>query len=96
MMCICYLLLGRHGIGPSAFPAILLLEVLRSTRHGSNRDGLHLPRVQDRGGATKTPRRPQRLQPHQADPSPKVSHQPQMSFLIRTQFINLFINQFCR
>lgn len=90
------IVLGRYGIRSGAVPTFFLLEVLCSSWHGSNRDGLHLPRVQNRGSPATTKRRVERFQPHQADPSLKVSNTPQIQFLISTQFINLFINQFCR
>lgn len=48
-------LAGRHGIGTSAFPAILLLQVLRPPWYGGDRDGLHLPGVEDWGSAEAAP-----------------------------------------
>lgn len=92
----CYHVLGRYGIRTSAFPALLLFQIIRSSRLRGHRHGLHLLSIKDRRSSTTTQRRPQRLQSHQTDARSKVSRPTPISFLIVIQFINLFINQFCR
>lgn len=93
---ICYLCSGRHGFRTSAFPAILLFQIIRSSRFWGNCYGLYLLGIENRRSTTTTPRCPERVQPHQTNARSKVSIPPPIHFFILTQFINLFINQFCR